>query len=183
MKTLSRLLLVVPVLCGSLLSAQEPPASKAGAEHEWLKQFVGQWESQAEAVMVPGEPAVTCNGEMSYRMLGDLWLIGDATMAAADPPVRAIQTIGYSPEQKKYVGTWVDSMFNHLWQYEGSVDESGRILTLEADGPNLASPGETTKYRDVYEFKSADHIVATSSMLGPDGQWVTFMRGNMHRIK
>ena len=95
----------------------------------------------------------------------------------------AVQTIGYDEAKKKYVGTWVDSMMNHLWRYEGSVDDSGKILTLEADGPNFMAAGKTTKFRDAYEFKSTDHIVATSSMRTDDGKWVTFMTGQVRRVK
>jgi hypothetical protein len=72
---------------------------------------------------------------------------------------------------------------NHMWPYEGSVDDSGKILTLEADGPNFMADGETTKFRDAYEFKAKDHIVATSSMRTDDGKWVTFMTGHVRRAK
>lgn len=43
--------------------------------------------------------------------------------------------------------------------------------------------GKLTKFRDVYEFKSKDHIVATSLMLGEDGQWIQFMIGHIRRKK
>ena len=70
-----------------------------------------------------------------------------------------------------------------MWQYEGSVDPSGRVLTLEADGPNFTGNGKLTKYQDIYEFKSADAILMTSTMLGEDGKWVTFMSGTAKRVK
>jgi hypothetical protein len=73
-------------------------------------------------------------------------------------------------------------MTNHLWRYEGQVDETGKILTLEAQGPNFFKPGETARFRDVYEFKSKDLIGTTSLMQGPDGKWVTFMTGTARRI-
>jgi hypothetical protein len=46
----------------------------------------------------------------------------------------AVWTVGYDPQKKKYVGTWVDSVTPYLWTYEGSLDASGRILTLETEG-------------------------------------------------
>jgi len=70
-----------------------------------------------------------------------------------------------------------------LWIYEGSLDAAGRILTLETEGPNCMAPGKTARCRDVVEIKSKDQRVFTSSILGDDGKWVTFMTAQYHRKK
>jgi hypothetical protein len=168
----------------SLLAAQELPGlPQPQAEHEWLRQFVGEWETEGQALAAPGEPAMTCKGTMRSRMLGGFWVVSESQTEMTGASVKAIQTIGYDPEKKKYVGTWVDSMINHLWKYEGEVDETGKKLTLEAAGPNFLAAGKTAKFRDAYEFKSPDHIITTSQMQGDDGQWVTFMTGHARRKK
>jgi hypothetical protein len=95
--------------------------------------------------------------------------------------ITAIQTLGYDVQNKKYIGTWVDSMLNYLWKYEGSVDKTGKILTLETEGPNFMADGKTAKFRDSYEFKSVDQIAMSSSMQGEDGKWITFMTGTARR--
>jgi len=79
------------------------------------------------------------------------------------------------------VGTWVDSVTSHLWKYEGTVDDSGKTLTLEAEGPNFMADGQTAKFRDVYTFKSKDHIIVRSSMQSEDGSWVQFMTSSYRR--
>jgi len=122
-----------------------------------------------------------CTGTMKTRMLGGFWIVNEMQSDIMGTPMTGIQTIGHDPARKKYVGTWVDSMTNHMWQYEGTVDQQGKVLTLEAEGPNFMAAGKLTKFRDVYEFKSADQIVVTSSMLGEDGDWVVFMTGKMTR--
>ena len=94
-----------------------------------------------------------------------------------------IQTLGYDKDKNKYVGTWVDSMTDTLWQYQGNVDSSGKILTLEANGPSFSGDGKLTKFEDIYEFKSEDVIVMKSRTLGPDGKWFTFMSGTSKRVK
>ena len=152
-------------------------------EHEWLKKFEGEWTTEGTASMGPGQEDIHCTGTMKSRMLGKHWIVSELAGEMQGTPMNAIQTVGYDPEKKKYVGTWVDSMVNHLWKYEGTVDEGGTKLTLEAEGSNFAAPGKLTKFRDAYEFRSPDHIVATSSMLGEDGEWVTFMTGNYKRKK
>ena len=133
--------------------------------------------------MGPGQPPMTCKGTVSSKMLGGFWVVSEMQAEMMGTPFTAVQTIGYDAEAKQYVGTWVDSMMNHMWKYTGSVDESGKKLTLEAEGPNFITPGKTAKFRDAYEFQDKDHIVVTSSMQGDDGKWVTFMTGNVRRKK
>jgi hypothetical protein len=164
--------------------AQEVPQfAPPQKEHEWLKQFVGEWESEGEAIMEPGQPPLKSKGSSSARMLGGYWMVADVKGSFAEMSFSAVLTLGYDPQQKKYVGTWVDSMINHLWKYEGSVDEAGKILTLLAEGPNPSLGGKMSKFKDVFEFKSKDHKVLTSSMQGEDGQWASFLTINYRRKK
>jgi hypothetical protein len=171
------------VLMSSLLAQEAPQFPQPTTEHKFLEQFVGQWESTAEAVMGPGQPPLTCKGTASGRMLGGFWLIYESEGEMMGLTTKAIQTIGYDAEKKKYVGTWVDSMINYMWHYVGEVDESGTKLVLEAEGPNFMTTGKVTKFRDAYEFKSPGHIEFTSSMLGEDGKWVQFITGQIRRKK
>ena len=168
---------------GPTLEAQPPEFSAPEKQHQWLQQFVGSWETESEGSMGPDQPPMKCRGTMKTRMLGGFWVVNEMQGDIMGTPMTGIQTIGYDSANKQYVGTWVDSMMNHMWKYEGTVDESGKILTLEAMGPNFMAEGKLAKFRDAYEFKSADHIVATSSMLRSDGKWIAFMTGNMRRTK
>lgn len=175
---------VIAVLAQSMLVAQDiptmPPPQK---EHAWLKQFAGEWEVTSEAIMEPGQPAVKCTGTMNARMLGGFWVVSDLRNEMMGMTMSAIQTIGYDPQSKKYVGTFIDSMQGYMWKYQGSVDPTGKILTLEAEGPNFMAAGRMTKFHDVYEFKSQDHMLMSSSIQGDDGKWLTFMTGDAKRKK
>ena len=106
-------------------------------------------------------------------MIGKHWILSE--IKNSEWGMTGIMTVGYNTEKKKFVGTWIDSMTNHMWKYEGELDSTGKILTLEAEGPNMASPGKTAKYRDVTEVKSKDHKVLTSFMQTDGGKWVQFM--------
>lgn len=152
-------------------------------EHEWLKQFVGEWDNDMEAVMAPGQPPIKCKGNMSSKAVGSFWVMNEITGDWMGNKTQGFQTLGYDVASKKYVGTWFDSMTDHLWKYTGTVDATGKMITLEADGPSFTDPKKTCKFRDAYEFKSKDHIVATSTMQGDDGKWITFMNGSMKRKK
>ena len=152
-------------------------------EHEWLQRFVGEWEGEAEIYMTPGQPPMKSKGTETARMLGGFWLIAQGKSEAMGQPFQHVLTLGYDTESNKYVGTWVDSMSGYLWKYEGTVDPSGKILTLESEGPCPMKPGQLSKFREVTEFRSDDHRVFTSSILGDDGKWQTVLTVNSRRKK
>jgi hypothetical protein len=165
----------------SLGNSQDPPKlAPPEKEHEWLKQLVGEWETDAEAVMEPGKPPIKCKGTDTTRMLGGFWSVSEMKGEMFGTPVVGHLTLGYDAKTKKYVGTWVCSVDGHMWKYEGKVD--GKTLTLDTEGP-AAPGGKNAKMRDVIELKDADHKVMTSSLLGEDGKWVTFMTMNAKRKK
>ena len=156
--------------------------AKPHKEHQWLDKFCGDWTYEGEASMGPDTPVQMFRGTESARSLGGLWYVleGEGDMPGY-PSAKTMLTIGYDPRKKKYVGTWIGSMSAQLWVYEGSVDESGKILTLSAEGPDMSGAGKTAKYKDVTEFVSDCHRVLTSHMLGEDGQWHQFMKSHYRR--
>jgi len=154
-------------------------------EHQWLQKFVGEWSYETEAIMAPGQPPAKSKGRESVRSLGGLWVLaeGEGEMPCDGGIGYTLLTLGYDPQKKQYVGTWVGSMMTHLWIYDGTVDAVGRVLTLDTEGPDMSTVGGMAKYKDVYEFKSDDHRVLTSHMLGADGKWSSFMTANYWRKK
>ena len=46
-------------------------------EHEWLKQFVGEWDTDMEAIMGPGQPPMKCKGSMSSKPVGPFWVLNE----------------------------------------------------------------------------------------------------------
>jgi hypothetical protein len=172
------------VLAASFVGAQDfPGMTPPSKEHEWLQKFVGEWESESEASMGPGQPPMKCKGTIGSRTLGGYWFVSEFKSEMMGKQMTALLTLGYDSKSKKYVGTWVDSMMGYMWKYEGTLDPTGKILTLEAEGPNFMLAGKMTKFRDIYEFKSADQLSISSTMLGEDGKWITFMTGSAKKKK
>jgi hypothetical protein len=169
---------------GTFLKAQEmpqmPPPVK---EHEWLNQFVGNWDYETEIFMDPTKPPMKVKGTEVVRSLGGFWIVADGKSEMMGKPFTSVLTLGFDPQSKKYVGTWVDSMGSTLWKYEGNVDSSGKILTLETEGPCPMKPGQLSKFREVTEWKSKDERVFTSNMLGDDGKWTMIVRVTSRRTK
>ncbi len=155
-------------------------------EHRWLQKLVGEWIYEHDCA--PGEAAGKSTGSERVRSLGGLWVLceGQGEMPGGGT-ANTLMTLGYDTQKKKFVGTWVGSMMTNLWVYEGELDASGGVLTLNTEGPAMDEKGpiagKTARYRDVIEFKSDDHRVLTSRMLGEDGTWKEFMTANYRRKK
>jgi hypothetical protein len=170
------------VVLSAPVGAQEAPAVPTPTkEHEWLKQFVGEWETEAEMVVEPGKPPVKSKGTETIRSLGGFWIVSEMHGDCLGVPVTGVMTVGYDPQKKKYVGTFVCSMCDLLFKYEGTG--GGKVLTLECDGPSPTDPTKTVRMRDVLELKDKDTKVLTSSALGEDGKWVVFMTATSKRKK
>jgi hypothetical protein len=154
---------------------------KPTTEHEWLQKFVGDWDAEVEMVMEPGKPPMKTKGTNRDRMLGGFWMISEG--GNEEMGYKFLLTLGYDPKKKKYIGSWTDSMTSYLWRYEGTVNPAGNTLTLETEGPSPMTPDKLTKFREVTEFKGKDLRVFTSSALGGDGKWNTFLTVTARRKK
>lgn len=153
-------------------------------QHEWLQGFVGTWSYEGSCDAGPGQPPMTFKGTETVRSLGGFWIVGESTGAMPDGSAATmILTVGFNPQTGRFVGTWIGSMMDHLWVYDGHLDAAERVLTLEATGPVMGDPTKTTKYRDITEFKNADLRAFRSEMLGPDGAWVQLMGMEFRRVK
>ena len=153
---------------------------KPQKEHEWLQQLTGEWETEGEVTTEPGKPPMKTKGSESNRAIGGFWILSEHKGDFFGSPFTGILSLGYSPEKKKYMGTWFDSVTSHLWTYQGSVDATGKILTLETEGPS--PDGKTGKFREAITVKDKDHKEFTSSM-EKDGQWVTYLKMQYTRKK
>ena len=151
-------------------------------EHAWLQKFVGEWTFENECVMGPGQPPIKGTGTESVRSLGGLWVMGEGRGEMPDGgPATSIITLGYDPQKQRFVGTFVASMMTYLWLYDGALDSSGKVLTLDAEGPSFAGNDQMAKYQDIIEVVSDDHRVLRSQMLGDDGNWHPFMTAHYRR--
>lgn len=167
-------------------SQNEQPCmpSKPEKEHQWLRKFAGRWTAEMEADMGPGQPPCKSKGSESVRFLGDLWMIADGEGEMPDGTKgHMVLTIGYDTAKKKFVGSWFGSMMSNMWVYEGELDASGKVLTLNTEGPSMTNPGKLSKYRDVHTMITNDERELRSWLQHDDGEWRPFMRAIYKRAK
>ena len=162
--------------CGMMAKPQQ--------EHEWLQQLVGDWDVEGECLMGPDQPPAKTTGTCSTRSLGGLWFLSEGSgEMPGGGTADSIITLGYDPQKQRYVGSFVASMMTHLWLYEGTLDASGKVLTLNAEGPSMAGDGSMAPYQDMVTIESKDHWILSSQAKGPDGQWFKFMTAHYRRKK
>lgn len=203
MKALHGLLLSA-VLCSACATTTEParstsssttPSSVAASQeespagmpqpvepleaHAWLGQLVGEWDVTALATMSPDAEPVRFESRTSGRWLGSLWVL----LEGGSDEYESLMTLGIDEGRGGYTGTWIDSMMPTLWVYSGRIEEDGRALVLEAEGPHHMDPTRRAQYRDTFRVVSADRLSLTSSMKADDGAWNDFMTADYRRRK
>jgi hypothetical protein len=179
-----KILLTLSLLTLCTATAQEAlqPTDRL-EQHEWLQQLVGEWKVSSESSMEPGGDPTIWESKESIRSIGGLWIVAEGSADNDGPPFTSLLTLGYDPNKEAFVGTWIDTMQTTLWSYVGHLDASRRVLTLETAGPSISGPGETARYRDRIELIGSDEKRMSSSMLGEDGSWTTFMTAEARRVQ
>ena len=188
-KTLCAMAVLLPAAALFLRAApDEKEMPKPGKEHAWLRQLEGTWAGEIDMLVDPMNPSkppekpIRSKVTESTTLLGGWWALAVVKSEMMGQPFEGRGQYGYDVEKKKYVGTWIDSMMPHLWEYEGSLDASGKVLTLEAMGPDCVNPGAMAKFRDVHEIVDKD-TRRMSSAVQREGKWVPMMRAELKRMK
>lgn len=132
--------------------------------------------------MGPDQPPTKNSGREVVRSLGKLWTIGEGTVDTPDGgSCDSIMTLGFDPQAERFVGTFIVSVMTHLWPYDGQLDSTGKILTLNSVGPSFAGDGTMAKYQDIIEFVSDNHRTLSARVQDVDGVWQQFMTAHYHR--
>lgn len=147
-------------------------------EHRWLEQLLGEWSVTSD--MEPDSGGIEWVERV--RSLHGLWVVAEGSgEMPGGGAATTLMTLGYDPRRQCYVGTWVGSMMTHLWVYEGNLDDSGKVLTLDCEGLDFETEGRMTRYQDIITIKSPDHRLLTARMLAADGSWKQIMQADYRR--
>ena len=147
---------------------QEMPVAKPTKEHEVLKHYAGTWTVKGKFTMPDGS-TMEEDGVETASLVGDgLWLVFDNKSRMMGKPFHGHGVMGYDPEKKKYVGTWVDSMIDYLIVFEGTGD--GKTITTHYEMKDCMNPGKTMRIKQVHEIQDADHHKMTAYFPSPDGK-------------
>ncbi len=93
------------------MMAQRQAAMTPSAGHARLMPMVGTWRAKTTFTMAPGAPPQIHGGTSVHRLvLGGRYLEQIYKGMAMGMPFEGIGYTGYDNVQKRYVGTWMDTM-------------------------------------------------------------------------
>lgn len=152
-------------------------------EHRWLQQLTGRW--RLTFAPPEGSEHQDAGGawEENARALGGAWIVAETTGTMPDgSSATNILSLGYDPAKKRYVGSFVSSAMTNLWIYEGTLDETGTVLTLDCEGPDFGTIGRTARYQDIITIKDENTRNFSSRIRLADGTWKPVMSCDYTRI-
>ncbi len=150
---------------------------KPRAEHAFLNRLVGRWQVTA-AEMSDGSDWIE-----EVRSLNGIWFVAEGRGNMPDgTPAVTVLTLGHNSATGRYTGSWIGTMMENMWVYDGDVSEDGSTLSLYTRGPSFDDPSVMQDYREQLILTGDDTRIFTSSAKQPDGGWHTFMRADYRRV-
>lgn len=150
--------------------SEEVSNSPLTPQHELLKKDVGTWDTEIRVWPTPGADPIASQGrEFSKLLPNGLWLETRFVGTMANTPCVGIGTWGYDPIEKKYVGTWVDSITPHLTFITGEYDPATKTMTHLSEGRDPTS-GEKFERRSTLRYMDDGTRLVEAYATGSDGQ-------------
>jgi hypothetical protein len=120
-----------------------------GAEHKVLEALAGEWEVQTKAWMGPDAPPMESKGTTKVQwILGGRFLREEFSGEMMGMPFQGMGLTGYDKFNRKYTGTWIDTMGTGVYTSEGQASDGGKVLTFtgKMDEPVTGAKAKPTKY-------------------------------------
>lgn len=109
-------------------------AGTPGKQHEFLKRLVGTWNAETKFwIEQKGQPEVSKGKAKASLLYGGRFLSMSYKGKAMGHPFEGQSLMGYDNIGKKYFSTWIDSMNTGINRSEGFGDQSGNVITLNAN--------------------------------------------------
>lgn len=132
-------------------------AGTPGPAHEWLAQFLGRWETTMTMTM--GDAPMHSTGVSEYSWLMDGRYIQDEFSSEfMGMPMSGLGITGFDNTRNQFFGIWLDSFSTGYAAMHGSLDPTGKILTMVGtmDEPSTGEIGKP--FMGVTTIVDANHI-------------------------
>jgi hypothetical protein len=179
------LALLVSAVCASNIRAtaaepDHPQPPKLTKEHKLFKFDVGMWDATMKIWPAPGaEPIESKATEKNMLLPGGFWLLSRFEGKIGEMKFSGAGTFGYDPTEKKFVGTWIDSMNPHMLVMKGDYDEATKTMTMV--GQNREPDGKMHTSKEIARRVDDDTRTFEMQMQGDDGKYFKMMEINYKR--
>lgn len=147
-----------------------------GPAHAEMAKMVGTWECKSQMWMMPGGPAESSSGTMSYKtafggrvLMGDFegsYKMGDQTIS-----MQGMDISGYDNWTGKSWSFWIGDSCTSPWFAQGTHDEATKSCNMKGATPNFwGKKGDTTMTRSVMTQIDDKHMKMEMFTAGPDGK-------------
>lgn len=139
-----------------------------GKPHENFKRLVGRWNAAIVSFdQATGKPKKSKGTSIFRVILGGRYLQQNFRGKIEGENFRGIGTTGYDNAQKKYVGTWIDSMSTGIMHTEGKYDPKTNTMT---EMGKVASPIGPMKMKMVTKYIDENKFHFTMSLVAEGGE-------------
>jgi Protein of unknown function (DUF1579) len=123
-----------PAAPGPAAPAQFPQPHKY---HKLLQADVGVWDGELE-MSVPGMPEPMKSEVVeTIKTFGSFWTVSTLEGNFMGMPFEGHAQLGYDPEAKQFVGTWIDTSSPSIAVMHGSFDEDTKTLAMHFRAPDM----------------------------------------------
>ncbi len=168
-------------LASATVAVAQDAAPEPTDEHKLLAREAGTWEGEMKMYMSgpDAEPTTVPVVEKNTMMDTGMWLISEFEAG----PFKGHGVFGFDPDQKKYIGSWVDNMSTSMGIMKGTHDSKTDETTYLSTAKNPAT-GKMAPTKSVGRMMGNDKRQFTMYMQGPDGKsWVKWMEISYKRKK
>jgi len=136
-----------------------------GDKHAWMKGAEGKWKTTVKSWFAPGEPAVSEGTAEMKMVLGGRYLEQRFKTTMMDQPFEGFGLQGYDNAKQTFWSIWIDNSSTGVMMSEGTLDESGKVLTFTGKGP--APDGTPVDYRMVTKIvDDKSHVFTMYANMG-----------------
>lgn len=123
---------------------------KPGPNMKYLEGWIGKWDTTSKIFMAPGAAPVEVRGQSEYKWAVEgHWLEERFDGQMMGMPHKGVGLTGYDSFNKQFVGCWADNLNPGMIDLGGSLDQSGKVLTMfgKMDEPSTGEHGKTVRFQ------------------------------------
>jgi hypothetical protein len=123
---------------------------KPGPNLKFLEKWIGKWETTSRIFMAPGAQPMESHGRAEYKWaIEGRWLEERFDGQMMGMQHKGVGLTGYDSFNKQFTGCWADSLNSSMINLTGSLDQTGKVLTMfgRMDEPTTGERGKTVRFQ------------------------------------